>query len=72
MGTANDYRRQQDLLFQQIEEAAALANQARDAKIDALLKGKRFLKALAVFGITPEEFRARLQKHLVEKDKDLS
>src|SRR6267154_6138069 len=41
MASADDYKRQQDLLFQQIEEKARLALQTRDTSIADVMKKKR-------------------------------
>jgi hypothetical protein len=72
MASSDEYKRQQDLLFQQIEEKAMMALQARDARIADVLQGlrKEIVVIAKAAGISPEEYRGRLENGLRELDLD--
>jgi two-component sensor histidine kinase len=66
MGRANsdDYKRQQDLLFQEIRDMADLAAQAKDAAKKKFFKSaRREIEALArAHGVTTEEYQSKLER----------
>jgi hypothetical protein len=68
----DEYKRQQDLLFQQTEEKAMLARQAKEAKIAKAMKKKGMQKAIAglarVSGASPEQMQKIVEKQLRELD----
>jgi hypothetical protein len=68
----DEYKRQQDLLFQQAEEKAALARQAKEAKIAKAMRGKRVQKTIADLarhaGTSPKEMQKRLKASVLEQE----
>lgn len=74
MASIDDYKRQYDLLFQQIDEKARLGTQAREAEIAELMKRKRVQKAIAnlarLAGILPDAMREKLENEVRKRDLD--
>ena len=66
MAKVDDYKRQQELLFQQVAEKARIAEQAKDKEVaDVLRCAKEAIKFYAhKMGISREQAEQRLRKRL--------
>jgi len=63
MAGIDEFKRQQDLVFQQIEEKEKLARQAKETKIADAMKSKRDIAGIAKsLGISTEEARKMLEQ----------
>jgi flagellar motor switch protein FliG len=74
MAGSDEYRRQLDILFQQMEEKAKLAQQAKAARVANILNKKSIQRTIALMArlrkISPEEMAKILEMDLREDDGD--
>lgn len=72
MANADDYKKQQDLLFQEIEEKLKLATQARETGVERFFKSHRKeIRGLArAYGMDVSECQKRLKAEILRPKAD--
>lgn len=66
-----DYQKQQDLIFQQIEEKQRLSNQSWDATVAEILNSKETRALARAWDISVEECQKILERMIRERREQL-